>query len=513
MDAANTRLDSRAGELSERLTAVVESSDDPIVEVTLDGVITSWNAGAARTYGYTAADMTGCAWSGLFPPGRAGELAPILDRLRRGLRIDHYPATQVRRDGAVIDMSISASPIRNADGVVVAAATVARDVTRRNRAEAAHEAMLARLQRSARMETVGQLTTGVAHDFNNLLGAIVNFAGLVAEATADRPATRADAEQIQMAAVRAWLTRELLVFSLRQTGRPALTDLNEVIAGVRELAAASLGSRVELRFALAAELPPTVADRGELEQVLLNLVANARDATPAGGRVTISTGVADLGDAGGAGDVRPGRYVELAVSDTGTGMSADVVAQISGPATGAPGHGTGLGMSTVSEVITQAGGRISVASAEGTGTTVHVYLPATGAPVPAPGIRPDGHEHAATILVVDDEPAMLRSTLRVLRNNGYYTLEAETGEEALSLASCHDFQLLLTDSVMPRMSGAELAELIHEVKPGVPVLHMSGYNAGALSQQPATGAKITLLEKPFTAETLLETVRAALDAP
>ena len=224
MEAANASPDSHPGELTDRLAAIVESSDDAIVDVTLDGIITGWNAGAARTYGYTADDMTGCAWSGLFPPGRAGELASILDRLRRGLRIDHYQARQVRKDGGVIDMSISASPVRNRDGVVVAAATVARDETGCNRAEAAHEAMVARLQRSARMETVGQLTAGVAHDFNNLLGAIVNFAGPVAEATADRPAVRADAEQIQAAAARAArLTRQLLVFSLRQS-RPASND-------------------------------------------------------------------------------------------------------------------------------------------------------------------------------------------------------------------------------------------------------------------------------------------------
>ena len=503
-----------AGELRALLAAIVESSDDAIVGATLNGVITSWNAGAARMYGYSADEMAGRTVSGLLPPDRAGELAPILSQLRRGERIGRYETQHVRKDGRIIDVSISASPVRNGDGVVVGAATVARDMTERIRAEAAHRAMLARLRHSERMETVGQLTDGLAHDFNNLLGAIMGFAGLVAGATADRPAVQADVEQIRAAAERAGrLTRELLIFSRRQAGLPAAVDLNEVIAGVRELATASIGSRVGLRFELAPGLPPTMADRGQLEQVLLNLIANARDATPAGGTVTIGTGVTSLGE--GPGVVRPGRYVELAVRDTGTGMSADVAARIFEPlfTTKRPGRGTGLGLATVQEVVTQAGGTISVDPGEGTGSTFHVYLPAAAGPAPAPDAPPAGRGHAKTILVVDDEPAMLRSTVQILRNSGYYTLEAGTGAEALSLASSHDFQLLLTDSVMPPMSGAELAELIRELKPGVPVLYMSGYNAETLSRQRTADATFTLLEKPFSAETLLETVHATLDPP
>lgn len=515
MGTANASPGGDARELGELLAAIVESSDDAIIGVTLDGVITTWNPGAARMIGYTAAEMTGHGVAGLFPPERAYELAPILGRLRHGQRIDHYQSERVRKDGAIIDVSFSAVPVTNADGAVTGAVTVTRDMTGRNRAEAALATLTARLRHSERMETVGQLASGLAHDFNNLFGAIVGYAELVAVATTDRPAVRADLEEIQAAVERAsQLTRELLIFSLRPSGRPATVDLNDVIAGVRELITASIGSRVEQRFELAAVPLLTVADRGELEQVLLNLAVNARDATPPGGTVTITTGLADLGNGhrGTRSDMRPGRYVELAVKDTGAGMTADMAARIFEPLFSSKpvGQGTGLGLSTVHELITQAGGTIKVDSAQGAGTTIHVYLPGADVPAPRPGPPDSGRPN--TILVVDDEPAMLRSTVRILRNNGYYTLEAESGEEALSLASCHDFQLLLTDSVMPRISGAELTGLISKLKPGVPVLHMSGFSLEGLRQETA-GAKFALLEKPFTAETLMEAVRAALQPP
>jgi len=502
-----------AKELRGHLDAIVESSHDAIIGITLDGVITSWNPGAARMLGYTAGEMTGYSVAGLFPPEHAFELAPIVGRLRHGERIDHYPGRRARKDGVVIDVSFSAAPVKNADGAVTGAVTVTRDMTGRNRAEATLAALTARLRQGERMETVGRLTGELAHDFNNLLGAIVGYAGLVLEATTDRPAVRADLEQIQAAAERAsQLTRELLIFSQRQAGRQAAVDLNDVIDGVRELTAASIGSRVKQRFELAAVPLPTVADRAELEQVLLNLAVNARDATPAGGAVTIRTGRADFGagDPDSPSDPRPGRYVELAVSDTGVGMAADVAARIFEPlfTTKPVGRGEGLGLATVHELITQTGGAVKVDSAPGAGTTIHVYLPA--ADVPAPRQAPSGSGRPTTILVVDDEPAILRSTVRILRNNGYYTLEAETGEEALSLVSCHDFQLLLTDSVMPRISGAELSELVRKLKPGVPALHMSGYSAERLRDGQTARPEFALLQKPFTAETLLKAVRTAL---
>ena len=522
MRAGSTASAASEGEPRERLAAIVESSDDAIIGKTLDGVVTSWNAAAARMYGYTADEMTGSSISRLLPPDRAHELEHILGRLRAGERIDHYETRRVRKDGAVIDVSVSVSPVQDADGVVVGAATVARDVTERHRAEAARQAM-------ARMETVGELAGGVAHQFNNQLGIILGYAGLVARGVSDRPDVLADVQPILEAAERAaLLTRQLLIASRRDLARPAVIDLNEVIAGVRELITAAVGGDVRLRFEPAAALPAVLADPGRLELALLSLVVNARQATPPGGTVTIATSLADLGAAraGVPGDVRPGRYVELAVSDTGTGMSPDVAARIFEPfyTTKPPGQGTGLGLPTVREVVQQAGGAVSVESAEGSGTVFHVYLPARGAPgraepAGAPQARagnrawPVGPEQGETVLIVDDEPAMLTATARMLREHGYRTLEASSGEQALSLASGHDVQLLLTDGVVRRMSGAELAARVHKLRPAVRVMYMSGDGATVPDPQRDAGPPPALLRKPFTAQTLLDLVRAALDAP
>jgi CheY-like chemotaxis protein len=253
--------------------------------------------------------------------------------------------------------------------------------------------------------------------------------------------------------------------------------------------------------------------------VLLNLTVNARDAMPQGGTLTIGTSLAEL-DGGYARlhpGVSPGRYVQLTVSDTGTGMSAEVAARIFEPffTTKPLGEGTGLGLSAVHGIVTQAGGSVTVDSEEGTGTTFRLYFPASGAAVPATsaGAGPGALGRKATILVVDDEPSVLEVTSRILRQNGYATIEAGTYEEALSVASSQDLQLLLTDCLMPGMSGATLAERVAELRPGVPVLYMSGYTAGMLSAERIRDGELAFVHKPFTAQALLDKVRATLGTP
>ena len=241
-------------ELASRLAAIVESSDDAIIGKTLDGIITSWNPGAVRMYGYTAQEMIGHSVSRLFPPGHAGELLPILEQLRRGERVDHFETNRVRKDGTVIEVSVSVSPIRDAAGAVAGAATVARDITGRNRAAAERRAMESRLRQAERRETVGLLAGGIAHDFNNLLGAILGYAALVSAAAAADGEVRADAEKIQAMARRAGrLTRQLLIFSQRELSQPEPVDLNVVVGEVQELASASIGSSIELRLELAGQ--------------------------------------------------------------------------------------------------------------------------------------------------------------------------------------------------------------------------------------------------------------------
>lgn len=507
------------------LAAIVDSSADGIIGKTLDGVITSWNAGAADMYGYAAQEMIGHNVSELMPPDRAGELVPILERVRRGQRVGNFETRQVRKDGVVIDVSVSVSPVLDADGAVTGAATVTRDITEQTRAVAEREASEARLHVAERLETVGQLAGGIAHDFNNLLAAIIGYAGLAAGEASD-PALRADMEQILSTAQRASaLTKELLVFSRRQPGRSEEIDLNAVIAGMRNMLGVSVGEHIEMRVDPAAALPAVRTDRGRMEQVLLNLAVNARDAMPEGGSLTIATSAVDLpvGDPRLRSGIDPGRFVELAVSDTGTGMSADVAAHVFEPffTTKPAGQGTGLGLSTVYGIVTGDGGCIGVDSAEGAGTTFRVYLPAAGAPAgpagrvaAAPGRRVPGTAgNGETVLVVDDERAVLEVTSRILRRNGYATLEANTWEEALSLASSQQLELLLTDSVMPGMSGQVLADRIRAVRPGVRALHMSGYSGGSVSPQLGSDDTAAFLQKPFTADTLLAKVREVLDSP
>jgi PAS domain S-box-containing protein len=508
-------------ELTSRLAAIVEASGDAIIGATLDGVVTSWNAGAERTFGYAPGEIVGRGVSVLVPPDRAAELAPVFERVRRGERVGHFETKRFRKDGSIIDVSVSNSPILDAGGAVVGMSAVISDVTERNRAEADRRALEGRLHQSERLESLGQLAGGIAHDFNNLLAVIMNYAEFVAGETAGRPAVLADVEQIKAAAQRAArLTGQLLIFSRRETVQAEALDLSAIIADIRNLLSRSIGAHIELRAVPSVRLPAIEADRGQVEQVLLNLAINARDAMPGGGTLTIGTSLAELGegDARRPAGVSPGRYVELAVSDTGTGMSAEVAARIFEPffTTKPRDQGTGLGLATVYGIVTQAGGGMSVDSEEGTGTTFRLYFPAAAAPAAAAtpaAAAPGGRGNGETILVVEDEPAVLEVTSRILRHNGYATLEAGTFEEALSLAASRDFQLLLTDSVMPRMSGATLAERVAELRPGLPVLYMSGYSDGAPAPQYAIDKAAARLQKPFDQQTLLEKVHTALHTP
>jgi PAS domain S-box-containing protein len=503
---------------SSRWAAICEWSDDAILGWTTGGVVTCWNSGAERMYGYTAAEMVGHEVSVLHGlPDREEAFANVLERLLRGEHLEIFDTKARRKDGRIIDISVSLSPIRNAGGVVTGVSSVARDITERNRAEAERLVLQRQLQDAERLETVGRLAGGIAHDFNNVLGAITNFAGFIADESHDRPGVRADAEQIQAAAQRAAaLTRQLLIFTQRDVAQPEALDLNLVIAEIAELLSTAVGGHVDLRVEAAADLPAIRADRGQIGQVLLNLAVNARDAIARSGTLTIGTSVSEVGadDGGLPPGVGPGRYVTLTVSDTGVGMSPEVAARIFEPffTTKSVGQGTGLGLSTVHAIVTKAAGIVTVESEEGAGTTFRLYFPAidlaVGTPESGPGDRPG----QTTILVVDDEPALLEVTGRILRKNGYITLQARTSEQALSLADARDFQLLLTDSVMPGMTGSTLAELITEMKPGTPVLHMSGYTAGVLDPERIRDGELPFIQKPFTAPALLEKVRRVLKA-
>ncbi|MGH9278907.1 MAG: ATP-binding protein, partial [Acidimicrobiales bacterium] len=383
-------------------------------------------------------------------------------------------------------------------------------------AEAERRSLERRLNQSQRLESLGQLAGGVAHDFNNLLAVIMNYATFVGEETAGDPAVHADVEQIKEAADRAArLTRQLLIFARRETVEREVLALNGVVADIHKLLARSLGEHVEVVLRPGTDLPAIRADRGQVEQVLVNLAVNARDAMAGGGTLTIETTATDIDAifAEAHPGLRAGSYVELVVSDTGAGMSPDVASRVFEPffTTKGKGEGTGLGLATVYGIVTEAGGSVSVYSEEGIGTTFRAYFPAVDAAVgaaEAPAVAEAGAGRGETILVVEDDPGVLHMTSRILRENGYEVLEADGFAMAMELAATHEFQMLLTDSVMPHSSGGSLAELITAEHPGLPVLYMSGYGDGVLGPTRVIPDDAQLLRKPFTRRMLLEKVRA-----
>jgi PAS domain S-box-containing protein len=503
--------------LATRLAAIVESSADSIVSASLDGVVTTWNPAAERMYGWAAEEIIGQSTSLLIPPDMVAELVPIFQRVRLGEIIEPFETRLLRKDGSMIEVWLSDSPIRDTEGTVTGVSAITRDLTERNRAGAQRSALEARLHQAERLESLGMLAGGIAHDFNNLLAAIMNFASFVAEETADQPEVAADAAQIQVAAQRAArLTRQLLTFSRREKPQPQVLDLNAIVTDITSLLSRTIGAHIELRTETAQDLPAIEADRGQVEQVLLNLAINARDAMPHGGTLAITTRLADLrdGDIGLNPGSSPGRYAELAVADTGTGISPQTLGRIAEPffTTKPAGQGTGLGLSTVYGIITGAGGSLHVESEEGTGSTFRLYFPAvSSATVAAPAASPRvTRGHGETILVVDDEPGVLEATVRILRHHGYTTLDAATGEQALSLAATHGIQLLLTDSILPRIPGAALAERIASMRPGLAIVYMSGYTEGLPGPQPGPGQGAARLQKPFDQQALLEAVHTAL---
>jgi PAS domain S-box-containing protein len=397
--------------------------------------------------------------------------------------------------------------------------------------DAAHREQLeAQLHQSQRLESLGQLAGGIAHDFNNLLAVILNYASFVAEelsaATANDSAAQweeplKDVKQIQLAAERAsLLTHQLLSFARREIVQARALSLNSAITRMEQILRRTIGEQIELVITLAPRLPMILADPGQIEQIVLNLAINARDAMPSGGTLSIDTAVIEaLESETSVTGVPPGLYVRFRVSDTGIGMSAEVRDRAFEPfyTTKPRGEGSGLGLATVYGIVLQSHGYSRIYSDEGIGTSISILLPVSGDESKGdPGDECLRHKlplGTETILVVDDEEALREVTGRMLSRSGYTVLTASSGAQAIELAESHagPIDLVLTDVIMPKMQGPTVAKEVRRVRPGIPVLFMSGHAQPVLQAEDVLGTDFLLLEKPFDQAILLESVRTVLD--
>jgi nitrogen-specific signal transduction histidine kinase/CheY-like chemotaxis protein len=409
-------------------------------------------------------------------------------------------------------------PVRGADHEITGVGVIVVDTT-------AHHELEAQLLQSQKMEAVGRLAGGVAHDFNNLLTVITSYTTLALETLSVQDPLHGDFTEIHAAALRAaGLTKQLLAFSRKQVMQPEVLHLNEVASNMERMLRRLIGEDVTLTLDLSSDLGEVYADRGQIEQVIMNLAVNARDAMPNGGHLVIETANGYLTSEYAIGELGApaGEYVTLSVSDTGTGISEETQAHIFEPffTTKPTGAGTGLGLATVYGIVKQSDGDIRLRSELGGGSTFVIYLPrlraadGSGLPArrsPATGAKLGGAE---TILLVEDDVALRNLALRVLRRAGYTVLEAQSSREAIALGASHPdrIDLLLTDVVMPDLNGRTVAERLTTHRPDLRVLYMSGYTDDDVMRRGISAAQTQFMQKPFLPDELIRRVREALDA-
>jgi PAS domain S-box-containing protein len=504
------------------LRNVLESLTDGIIACDAEGTITVFNRAIREMHGLPDGPVPKDSWKdhfSLFEPD--GVTALPVDRypLARALTGDVIRDDEIvvkPTDGAPRAVLCSGQAVVGEDGVRIGAVLALHDVTERRQLEG-------QLLQAQRMEAVGRLAGGIAHDFNNMLTAVISYSDLLLREFVPEDTRHEDITEISKAAHRAAaLTRQLLVFSRQQVVQPWVLDLNESVTELEKMLGRLIGADIDLTTKLAPDLGAVKADPGQIEQIVMNLVVNARDAMPGGGRLSIETANVELdeGYALAHAFTAAGPYVMLAVSDTGCGMSRETRQHIFEPffTTKEPGKGTGLGLSTVYGIVRQAGGHVWVYSEVDTGTTFKIYLPRVDAPpsnrvhAPAPLLVRQGSE---IVLLVEDDDAVRGVATRILRRTGYTVLEARNGLEALRICADHSvaIDVVVTDMVMPELGGREFASRLQQSRPGTRIVFMSGYTEDAVIRQSLLEPGAAFIEKPFTPDGLSRKVRAVLDAP
>ncbi|MFL5800937.1 MAG: response regulator [Roseiflexaceae bacterium] len=514
---ARRRTELALHETEERYRSLVETSPDSIMLADLDGTIIFCNQQTAHLYGYEhVEELLGSNAFAFVPPEDRAHAHDLLQSLLEQGSVRSVEYTLRRRDGTLFPAEVSASLIADTAGQPTALVAVVRDITQRKRLES-------QFLQAQKMESIGRLAGGLAHDFNNLLTAIIGYAELALETLPPDADQRGDLEGIKKTAARAAsLTRQLLAFARRQIMEPRVLNLNDLVLEMEQLFRRLIGEDIDLATRQTPNLEPVKVDPSQIEQVLVNLVVNARDAMPQGGKLTIETSnvVLDQEYIRQHIGVAAGRYVLLAVSDTGTGMDAEVKRRLFEPffSTKDLGKGTGLGLATCYGIVAQHGGHIQVYSELSHGTSFKIYLPCAEGAVSAAPPHDDVSEplHGVEIvLLVEDELAVRELAGRVLRARGYTVLEAADGEEALYITQQHRGaapQLLLTDVVMPQLSGNALAARLKDSVPGIKVLFMSGYTDDAIVHHVRLEPGMAFLHKPFSPATLARKVREVLNS-
>jgi two-component system, cell cycle sensor histidine kinase and response regulator CckA len=506
------RVEQSLRESEERYRHLVESATDGIYRIDPRGIFTYANPIASRVLGMGDASIVGRSYLDFVRPDYRAEGMELYARqIKHRIPLTYWEFPAVRTDGRHVWVGQNVQ-IEEQDGRVVELLAVARDITERRGLEE-------QLRHAQKMEAVGQLAGGVAHDFNNLLTAIRGFSDVLLQSIPPDDPRRADVLEICRATDRgATLTRQLLAFSRRQVMRPEALSLNTVVTDLARILQRLLGHTITVTTRLDPELAIVQVDPGQMEQVLLNLALNARDAmAPDGGRLTIETANIDV-EAGADPPHPAGPYAVLRVIDTGSGMTAEVRERLFEPffTTKEHGRGTGLGLSMVYGIITQSGGFIAVDSAPGQGATIALHLPAAQvADVPVPPAPPRTRvvpRGAGTILIAEDSEGVLLLAERILRGAGYAVLSARDGVEALEVARQHtgDIDLLLTDVMMPRMNGGELARAFAAEHPDAVVAMMSGYVDQDALRRTLDDPEAPILQKPFSPADLLERVGTLL---
>ncbi len=498
-----------------RLAAIIEYSQDIVVSVSLEGFIIGWNQGAEREYGYAAEEVLGRSISILFPPGHYAEYLEIMKKVKQGDAVPAYETVRLGKNGTLVNLSVGIFPIEARDGEIVGASKVGHDISRIKKLEA-------QFIEAQKMAALGQLAGGVAHDFNNILSVIIGYSDLIKVNLSPEDSLRAPIGGIRKAAERAvGLTRQLLIFSRNETVRFLVLDINEILDSIDDMLRHLVNEDIELAIVRRGPLGHVRADSGYVGQALMNLVINARDAMPKGGKLSIGASDVTLDESNATEHpgIPAGDYVMMSVGDTGTGMTNEVKARLFEPffTTKPKGRGTGLGLATCQTIMNKLKGRIEVCSELGKGTTFTLYFPRVEEPLDPSTRLAQTYElrkGTETVIVVEDDRTVRQMACAVLKSQGYAVLSAANGEEALQVIEGHKgarISLVITDVVMPHMGGKVMADGLKFNYPDLKVLFTSGYADEAIARQGELNFGVAFLAKPYSPATLTRRVRELLD--